>query len=258
MGNKICVSLGSSEPASLGRLAEESFKNNADFVEIRFDYLERQDMIAALDAVLKHRERAVFTCRSPDEGGRYKGTEQERITTLRQLAAFGPMLLDVELSTMAANEDLVDQFAAIDCNIMTSWHNFDETPATAELVTVMKEMKAYGGKAKIVTTAKDMEDNLKVLKLYETARKEKIELVSFCMGEHGLLSRVMCTYAGSPFTYASLVEAVAPGQLTVGQMRAIYDRLKEKTVLTDYDAWKDRREFSDVMSIIRDTISHAP
>jgi 3-dehydroquinate dehydratase len=90
-----------------------------------------------------------------------------------------------------------------------------------------------------------------VLKLYEVAKKANINLITFCMGEHGVLSRVLCTYAGAPFTYASLTDAIAPGQLTLKQMRSIYDTLEKKSPeLKDYDSWKDRQEFDGLINII--------
>lgn len=253
MSNKICVSLGTSDINSLKNLVNDSLKSNADFIEVRFDYFDKSNMNEALEVVLDHKEKAVFTCRTPNEGGRYRGIEADRVTTLRRLAAFRPMLLDVEYSTMTANDDLMDQFAALNCDTLVSWHNFEHTPSTEELDTLLNKMKEFSSNIKIVTTAKDVSDNLKVLKLYEIARKNNTKLITFCMGEHGVLSRVLCTYAGAPFTYASLTDAVAPGQLTIKQMRLIYNKLeKEKPELDDYNSWKDKQEFDDIVKIINE------
>jgi len=253
MGNKICVSLGTSDIILLKNLLNDSFSNDADFIEVRFDYFDKSNMNQVLEVVLDHRERAVYTCRAPNEGGKYTGIEADRITTLRRLAAFRPMLLDVEYKTMTENEDLMDQFTAQNCDTLVSWHNFDQTPGTEELATLLNKMKMYSRNVKIVTMAKTMIDNLKVLKLYENAKKSNVNLITFCMGEYGVLSRVLCTFAGAPFTYASLTEAVAPGQLTIRQMRSIYEKLEnEKPELNDYNSWKDKQEFDDVLKIIKE------
>jgi 3-dehydroquinate dehydratase-1 len=46
------------------------------------------------------------------------------------------------------------------------------------------------------------------------------------MGEHGISSRLLCTlYGGSPFTYASLDNPLAPGQLDIVLMKKIYDKI---------------------------------
>jgi len=253
MSNKICVSLGASDIDSLKKLVKDSLNSNADFIEVRFDYFDKSKMNEALEVVLDHKEKAVFTCRTPNEGGKYTGIEADRVTTLRRLAAFRPMLLDVEYNTMTANDDLMDQFAALNCDTLVSGHNFDQTPSTEELNTLLNKMKEYSNKVKIVTMAKNVNDNLAVLKLYDTAKRSNVNLITFCMGEYGILSRVLCTYAGAPFTYATLTDAIAPGQLTVKQMRSIYDKLeKERPELNDYNSWKERQEFDDIIKIINE------
>jgi len=251
VSNKICVSLGTADINELKKLVSDSLSSNADFIEIRFDYFDKSKTNEILEFVLDNKERTVFTCRATDEGGKYTGSEEDRVTTLRRLAASRPMFLDVEYNTMTANDDLIDQFTAQNCDTLVSWHNFDLTPSTAELSTLLNKMKHYSANVKIVTMAKNASDNLRVLKLYEVAKKANINLITFCMGEHGVLSRVLCTYAGAPFTYASLTDAVAPGQLTLKQMRSIYDTLEKRSPeLKDYDSWKDRQEFDDLINII--------
>ncbi len=253
MSNKICVSLGTSDISLLKNLVSDSFSNNADFIEVRFDYFDKSNMNQVLEVVLDHKERAVYTCRAPNEGGKYAGIETDRVSTLRRLAAFRPMLLDVEYKTMTENEDLIDQFAAQNCDTLVSWHNFDQTPSIEELDTLLNKMKMYSSNVKIVTMAKAITDNLRVLKLYEDAKKSNVNLITFCMGEYGVLSRVLCTFAGAPFTYASLTDATALGQLAIKQMRSIYDKLeKEKPELNDYNSWKDKQEFDDVLKIINE------
>ena len=47
--------------------------------------------------------------------------------------------------------------------------------------------------------------------------------IFFAMGEAGAISRILCTLVGNaPFTYASLDKVIAPGQLTVQQMKKLY------------------------------------
>jgi len=53
-------------------------------------------------------------------------------------------------------------------------------------------------------------------------------MVSFAMGHLGLVSRILCPLVGGYFTYASLGEGreSAPGQLTVGHLKKIYEMVK--------------------------------
>ena len=82
--------------------------------------------------------------------------------------------------------------------------------------------------AKIVTFARSWEDNLKVLALIPYARKKRQAIVTFCMGEKGKMSRIFSPLMGAAWTYASLSrkQASAPGQLTIQEMRQIWERLE--------------------------------
>jgi 3-dehydroquinate dehydratase type I len=81
---------------------------------------------------------------------------------------------------------------------------------------------------KIVTFARSWEDNLNILSLISHARKRKQEIVTFCMGEKGKMSRIFSPIIGAAWTYASITrgKASAPGQLTVEEMREVWGRLK--------------------------------
>jgi 3-dehydroquinate dehydratase-1 len=79
-----------------------------------------------------------------------------------------------------------------------------------------------------VTTARHTDDALRLLDLYEDTIG--LNAVIFAMGTEGVISRVLCTIVGNaPFTYASLDNAVAPGQLTVKDMRKLYERIDKRT-----------------------------
>jgi 3-dehydroquinate dehydratase-1 len=85
-------------------------------------------------------------------------------------------------------------------------------------------MSKYSNYVKLVTTARNSKDNFRVLSLYDN--NINANLIAFAMGEHGISSRLLCTlYGNSPFTYASLDNALAPGQLDIGIMKKIYDRI---------------------------------
>jgi 3-dehydroquinate dehydratase-1 len=68
---------------------------------------------------------------------------------------------------------------------------------------------------------------LRLLDLYENALG--LNLIAFAMGDAGVISRVLCVIIGNaPFTYVSLEKAISPGQLTIKQMRKLYDRINDQ------------------------------
>jgi 3-dehydroquinate dehydratase len=51
------------------------------------------------------------------------------------------------------------------------------------------------------------------------------------MGDYGRISRILCLYLGSPYTYVSLGKAIAPGQFSVDEVKKIINlKNNSKTV----------------------------
>ena len=92
---------------------------------------------------------------------------------------------------------------------------------------MLEEIRTYSNYAKLVTTANDIEDSLRILDLYKNTHG--LILIAFAMGESGIISRIFSTLlkrtASAPFTYAALEKRIAPGQLTLKQMKRLYNRI---------------------------------
>jgi 3-dehydroquinate dehydratase-1 len=85
-------------------------------------------------------------------------------------------------------------------------------------------MRIFSTYVKVVTTAKSIDDSLRLMRLYENA--VGLHPIIFAMGEAGIITRVLSVLYGAPYTYAALEKAVALGQLTFEQMRNLYDGIK--------------------------------
>ena len=219
------MSIATEDVRSITKQAAQAFELGADYAEIRFDFIKPDQLQSAVDAAKNIKSKAVFTLRSKDQGGKFAGSEQQRVQWLHKLAEQKPMLLDVELDTLQQNDELADFLEMQKTPILVSWHDFQKTPPNDKLADILSEMRIYSNYVKVVTTAKSIDHSLRLLELYETATG--LHPIFFAMGEAGVVSRVMCALVGNaPFTYASLEKAVAPGQLTVKQMRKLYDLMK--------------------------------
>ena len=225
MGPRICVSIGPEDAKSIEKQAVRAFEMGADYAEIRFDFLKPDLFPAALNAAKSIKDRAVFTLRPKSEGGMFTGTEENRLRWLYKLAEQEPMLLDVELDTLKKNDELADFLEKKKSPLLVSWHDFEKTPPSDYIADLLSEMRTYSNYVKIVTTALSIEDSLRLLELYETA--VGLSPIFFAMGDAGVISRVLCNIIGNaPFTYASLEKIIAPGQLTVQQMKKLYDKMR--------------------------------
>ena len=94
----------------------------ADLAELRLDLMQSFD----LPRLLAERPLPVIvTCRPTREGGRWRGTEVERLAVLRQAAALGAEYVDLEW-------DVATEIATLDrsrTRIILSRHNFAGMPA---------------------------------------------------------------------------------------------------------------------------------
>jgi 3-dehydroquinate dehydratase-1 len=86
-------------------------------------------------------------------------------------------------------------------------------------------LKAGADIAKMVTTARSLEDNLTVLRLI--SEFPGVRLVAFAMGPLGAVSRVLCPLVGGDFTYTSIEKGKesAQGQMTVKDLSQIYEMM---------------------------------
>jgi 3-dehydroquinate dehydratase-1 len=221
---RICVSIAPEDGKSIISGAHRGFELGADYVEVRFDFLNPDLLPEALQAARGIKDRTVFTLRPRSEGGMFASTEKNRLYWLYRLADLEPMLLDVELDTLKKNDELADFLEKKRSPLLVSWHDFEKTPSSDFIAAILSEMRSYSNYVKIVTMAHSIEDSLRVLELYDTAIG--LSPIFFAMGEAGVISRILCPVIGNaPFTYASLEKSIAPGQLTVKQMKKLYDKM---------------------------------
>lgn len=224
---RICVPIQAETVTEATVFMKRAFRI-ADMVELRIDGMEHPDLPHLL------RDRAgeiLVTNRCREEGGAYRGTESERAGLLIEAIALGADYVDIEAATRPELiARLKEQITAGRgrTQLILSRHDFNGTPSGQTLQRWFRDMAAMGGDIiKIVTYARAMEDNLKMLSLISYARRRNFKIIALCMGPLGRPSRVFATMGGAYLTYAALEEGAesAPGQLTVDQMKKIWDIL---------------------------------
>ncbi|MGH9999535.1 MAG: type I 3-dehydroquinate dehydratase, partial [Nitrosopumilaceae archaeon] len=165
--------------------------------------------------------RCICTLRPRSEGGKFFGSEKDRISILKLIAEYNPYLLDVEFYTIRKNKDLYQYLKKTKTSLLVSWHDFKKTPDENLLKKRLRQMIKFSKNVKIVTSAKTIGGSMKVLSLYKNLPKN-YRLIAFAMGDNGRMSRILCTQFGSPYTYVSLGKPVAPGQFSLDEVKSIF------------------------------------
>jgi 3-dehydroquinate dehydratase type I len=197
------------------------------WTEVRLDYLEEpapdlQKLFRTLPGPV------IATNRLAAEGGRWQGTEADRLTLFSEALNLGATCLDLELAADAGfRRELWARRGPT--KLILSWHDFAGTPETARLEAVLDQMLAAEADIiKMVALAREPADNLRMLSLIPRAKAQGKEIIAFCMGPLGKWSRVAAPLVGSWLTFApfSKTGASAPGQLTVNDLKRVWNTLK--------------------------------
>jgi len=226
MNVNICASINAKTYRELRLMVKKAEEAGANLIEIRMDYLDKCLDLGEIRAITTL--PLIGTNRLAQEGGVFKGREEERINRLFDAVSKGFNLIDLELETKNIKKIIKRIKKESDVKLIISHHNLRLTPSLLDINKIFrKEMNLDTDICKIITTAEKIEDNLTSLQFVSQASKIK-ETICFCMGKQGILSRLLAPFFGGSFTYASIERGkeVAPGQMTVVETRRFYEMIK--------------------------------
>ncbi len=222
--SRVCVAIGASSPEDLIEKAGEAARGNP-FLEFRLDYLSKPaDGLKRIEQFLYERGEvtAIATCRRSANGGKFKGSVHAEVEILRKAIEAGCDLIDVEVETAeelkpAELERVRTQGAAL----IISHHDFK---ATGNLDKVFDRIERFRPDyVKVVSTATSLADNVKMIRFLERT-SDQANMIGICMGEQGLISRVLGVRSGAVFTFGSSSpgEETGPGQISARALHEIY------------------------------------
>jgi 3-dehydroquinate dehydratase/shikimate dehydrogenase len=217
---RVCVAIAASNPAEMVQKADLVVRDNP-FIEFRLDYLSKPGLgLQKLKTFIEFHPEAliVATCRRANSGGKFRGSIASEIDVLVKAANLGCHLVDIELETAARMKTGDFNRLRRSANLILSYHDFRGTKKLEETFAKMQQYPADF--FKIVTTANSLYDNVVMMKFLEKYSHEH-SMIGLCMGEQGVISRLLCVRAGSQFTFAAVNpgEETAPGQLTARALR---------------------------------------
>jgi 3-dehydroquinate dehydratase/shikimate dehydrogenase len=212
---KVVVSLFARDPDIALRDARRAAMAGADWVELRLDEWPADTRLDSVIAGL--RVPVIVTCRTPRDGGTYRGSASARLTLLDRALTAGAQGIDIEdWETWSPRGDSV-------ALLIRSHHDLRGVPR--DLRTLRDSLLDRGADcAKIVGRADDLADAAPLLSLLGSSDPEREPTVAFAMGPGSAATRVLACALGAPLCYASLGDelATAPGQITVQDAVGLY------------------------------------
>jgi 3-dehydroquinate dehydratase/shikimate dehydrogenase len=222
---RVCLALSGDTIEDMLAVAESMARDNP-FLEFRLDYLKQP--LAAFSKIHRflethHYVTAIGTCRRAENGGKFKGSLASQLEVLSKALAAGCQIVDLELQSALKTKAEAMARLRGRAGLILSFHDFRATRNLEE--TLEKMLKIPADFYKIVTTAATLSDNVVMMKFLQMYGG-KHALIGLCMGEQGIISRVLGVRAGSAFTFGA-VDAkaglqTAPGQISARDLRGIY------------------------------------
>lgn len=211
-GAKLCATIAAPDIKTLMGETRRALAKGVDLVELRLDYLQRGSEEEIVKEISPISNSCILTVRSRAEGGKFRGGERERLRRMLAVSKAGPRYIDIELATAERDHKLARELERNSDVLIVSWHGLEGTPTRRELATLRDRAMKVGDIAKVVPTARRLEDNGRIVSLYNG--KTRGRLIAFCTGEKGIISRVVSMMAGSPISYVT----VAPNPVAAGQL----------------------------------------
>src|SRR5690606_22638842 len=193
----------------------------ADWLELRLDRLPQdldpQPLLARLQLPV------VVACRTPRDGGDFRGTLAERRELLLRWVRAGVAGLDLE-----AWEDWQPPDPAGGLRLrIRSHHNL--TGVDRNLPALRDRLLGRSANcAKIAVTAHDFAETRPVVEMLSTTDQAQSPTVAFAIGRDAWPSRVLSCVLGAPFVYGAVARGLetASGQLPLTELVGLY-RAKE-------------------------------
>ena len=232
----VCVSVMDTNKEAIIAEIKRLVENKAEMIEWRVDAFEGVESPNAVREVLYElaplvkNTILVFTFRSKEQGGLYS-MDYEKVYDLHQVAAETKVVdfIDIEYFYTENADAEIRTLQKMGTKVITSHHDFHETPSSDVLFMILKQMKH--SKADIVKMAmmpQNPEDVLRLLE--ETNRFHKCypnqPLITMSMGKLGTISRVCGELFGSCVTFGAGKNASAPGQIPMDKLEEILNVLR--------------------------------
>jgi 3-dehydroquinate dehydratase/shikimate dehydrogenase len=213
------------------RQIKEAVSAGAEMLELRTDYLNHLDRDSVVALIAQTRDSipastpVLVTCRDPREGGAGQHPRSLRLDIVLAAIDAGADFIDLEYANFIQPEIGQRIKSALASRprsrLILSAHDFQGKFADPR--RLYRDIRRACPEAipKLAHTAHHINDCFEAFDLLHETQPDRIVL---CMGQAGLISRILAKKLGSLATFASLSEqaATAPGQLTAGILKGLY------------------------------------
>jgi 3-dehydroquinate dehydratase/shikimate dehydrogenase len=224
----LAVPIAAKDVDQAGEHIKSAQAASAEMLELRTDYLAElnTDTLKALASCAKATKLPIIiTCRDKTQGGVGNWPLELRTEILVEALNYGADFIDCEYDNFLVGDTQTRLKEALSENkqarLILSAHNF--AGPFNDLATLYEDIQAVCPEAipKLVYTARHINDCFGAFDLLHNTADD---VIMFCMGEAGVISRILSKKLGGFLTFASVDEenATAPDQITIEQLKNLY------------------------------------
>jgi len=227
----LAVPISAPNPDQAADEIDAAVAAGAQMLEFRTDYIENlsveivKNLVSTAKNKLSEVTPIIVTCRDKRQGGAIDYPGKLRLAVLAGAIEAGADFIDFEYDNFLGieNQEVLRRALSRSSKgrLILSAHNFqgkfeDITALHRRILTVCPSAIP-----KLVYAASHINDCFEAFDLLHRTSGDRIV---FCMGQSGMISRIVAKKLGSFVTFASLDDqtATAPGQLTIRRFKELY------------------------------------
>ncbi|MCZ8154900.1 MAG: type I 3-dehydroquinate dehydratase [Leptospira sp.] len=216
---KIIATVGEDDIRNL----QKKDTKDIDVLEVRLDLFSRNYIQKEMKKKIKSLGLpALFTYRRAEDSSvkSYVKLFPEDVEGILKDFNDNSNYLDIELNR---EDTIFTNYEQLNFRIIYSYHSFKKSIYAKEMkefITNAKPVKKKNPIFKFAITPEDIEETAEFMNDIKTIAKNHT-MIGICMGESGIISRVFGDYFNSSYTYMTLGDPKAPGQISVDTFRKL-------------------------------------
>lgn len=226
MKSKICIPIVTNSVEEIERLLA-CYHDRVDMFELWLDYLKPLEVASIKNLCLKYPRRLILLFRR--QGNDLPLTAFEIRRDIYQALSDVEVFFDCDIYRFKEDLEWFKEQSE-SYRIICSYHNFERTPDSERLQSIMQEMHVFKPAIyKIATYCNTREDALVLLQLLLLLKQQEKSAIILGMGEEGVVTRFAGSIWGNEIIFAPAPDTIhtAPGQLTLEQIMNFYSLLEK-------------------------------
>jgi len=217
------------EKTTSTKKSEEGEKESIEIIvnQLELDAIDVEDSIKTIFSTIE--TPLLITCRPQRQGGRYPGSEDDRISVLQAAIANKPNWIDLEVDIDPTKREELVKLAGKGTRVIASLHSLEATPPVSEISQDVMDAQEMGDLVKACYYTKGRKD---ALRIFESALQLKSSGANYSLmglGPGGDWTRIHAPALGQKLVFATTESGwhlAQQGKINASDLRMAWEVLE--------------------------------